>query len=84
MLTYSGGLPILYPFACVFFFLLYWIYKTLLLKYYEKTTRFNEEMPLFVTHWIKLGVVFHGLITLFMITNSSLLPTQEIFEEIAE
>ena len=81
---YSGGLPILYPFASIFFFVLYWIYKTLLLKYYEKTTRFNEVMPLFVTHWIKIGVLLHCLVTLGMITNSNLLPRQEIWESIHE
>jgi hypothetical protein len=49
VMMYSGGLPILYPFACIFFFILYWVYKGLLLKYYEKTTRFNEQLPLFAT-----------------------------------
>lgn len=84
VLMYSGGLPILYPFACIFFFVLYWVYKGLLLKYYEKTTRFNEQLPLFATHWIKLGIIIHGFITLTMITNSHLLPTAEIWEAMSE
>jgi hypothetical protein len=45
VLMFSTGLPILYPFACIFFFVLYWVYKFLLVKYYKKTTRFNEEIP---------------------------------------
>jgi hypothetical protein len=81
---YSGGLPILYPFACVFFFVLYWFYKILLLKYYEKTTRFNEQLPLVAIHWIKVGVVLHGIVTLGMITNSNLLPTKELWDAMGE
>jgi hypothetical protein len=71
---YSAGLPILYPLACAFYFGLYWVYKFLLLKYYEKTTQFNEELPLHVTSWMKVGLFIHGVITLFMLTNSKLIP----------
>jgi len=49
VLMYSTGLPLLYPFAAIFYFVLYWVYKGLLIKYYEKTTRFNEELPLYTT-----------------------------------
>lgn len=41
VMTYSVGLPILYPFACVFYMVLYWVYKFLLLKYYARTNKFN-------------------------------------------
>jgi len=71
---YSTGLPILYPFAALFYFVLYWVYKILLLKYYERTTNFNEELPLFSTKWIKLGLIFHGVMGGLMTTNSDLMP----------
>jgi hypothetical protein len=41
VMTYSIGLPILYPFAMIFYFILYWVYKFLLLKYYARTNKFN-------------------------------------------
>lgn len=75
---YSAGLPILYPFACVFYMVLYWVYKFLLLKYYEKTTRFNEQLPLYTTNWIKIGLILHGIVGGLMITNSNLLPPDDI------
>lgn len=44
VMMYGTGLPVLYAFAAVFLFVNYWIYKWLLIKFYKKTTVFNEEM----------------------------------------
>ena len=74
VLMYSTGLPVLYPFACVFYAVLYWVYKFLLLKYYERTNRFNEELPIYATGYIKVGLVLHGIFGGFMLTNSRLIP----------
>ena len=74
VLMYSTGMPILYPFGCVFYAVLYWVYKFLLLKYYERTNRFNEELPIYTTGYIKIGLVLHGIFGGFMITNSRLIP----------
>ena len=74
VLAYSAGLPILYPLAAVFFMILYWVYKFLLLKYYSKTTKFNEELPMISVAYIKVGIVIHIVFTVFMISNSGLLP----------
>ena len=80
VLMYSTGLPLLYPFAAIFYFVLYWVYKGLLIKYYEKTTRFNEELPLYTTQWIKLGLIFHGIVGGLMMTNSELMPALDAFD----
>ena len=77
---YSAGLPILYPFAAIFYFILYWVYKGLLLKFYEKTTKFNEELPLYTTQWTKIGVLLHGAISLVMFTNSQLIPNNNFWD----
>lgn len=74
VLMYSTGMPILYPFACIFYAVLYWVYKFLLLKYYERTNRFNKELPIYTTGYIKIGLVLHGIFGGFMITNSQLIP----------
>jgi hypothetical protein len=34
IMTYSSGLPILYPIGCLNYFILYWVYKILLIKHY--------------------------------------------------
>ena len=41
VLTYSSGLPVLYPVAFLNYLILYWVYKILLIKYYRKTVSFN-------------------------------------------
>lgn len=41
VMSYSGGMPCLYPIGCLNFFVLYWVYKYLLLKMYCKTTSFD-------------------------------------------
>lgn len=70
---FSTGLPILYPFACIFYFVLYWVYKFLLIKYYKKTTRFNEEIPVESLSYFQFAILLHILIGGAMITNSNLL-----------
>ena len=70
---FSTGLPILYPFASIFFFVLYWVYKILLLKYYKKTSRFNEEIPVESLSYFQFAILLHVLIGGAMISNSNLL-----------
>lgn len=77
VLMYSAGLPILYPFACLFYMVLYWVYKGLLLKFYARTTKFNEELPLFAIFYIKVGIVLHGVSSLFILSNTELLYSEE-------
>ena len=39
---YSGGMPILYASAGLFFFVTYWVDKCLLLRCYRKPIKFNN------------------------------------------
>ena len=81
VMMYSTGLPILYLFACCAFFVLYWVYKFLLIKYYEKTTKFNQELPLYSINWIRFGLLLHGVVGLFMYTNSNILPKHDPYAD---
>jgi uncharacterized protein YacL len=74
---YSSGLPVLYPVAFIFYTILYWVYKTLLLKYYQRTSRFNEQLAIESVAYIKYGVLFHMLLGAFMYTNSRLLSSSQ-------
>lgn len=76
-LMYSSGMPILYPIGMMFFFILYWVYKGLLLNYYQKTSRFNEQLPRYVVRYIKFGLIFHLIIGFLMYSNSRILSTTE-------
>jgi hypothetical protein len=46
IMSYSGGLPILYPIGVLNYFILYWVYKGLIIKFYSKSTMFNETLPI--------------------------------------
>lgn len=74
---YSTGLPILYPFACVFYFVLYWVYKCLLLKFYARTTKFNQDIPIKSVQWIKVGIVLHVAIGSIMLSNNRFFPQEK-------
>ena len=80
---FSTGLPILYPFAFIFYFMLYWVYKLLLTKFYQKTTKFNYNLPIYTTQFIKVGVFFHILTGGFMVTNNEIIPSKIDYESMA-
>ena len=77
---YSTGLPILYPFAALQYVVLYWVQKGLIIKFYERTSSFNEELPMMSTRFIKFGLVFHAVMGGLMLTNSDLMPETEKYQ----
>ena len=60
-------MPILYPIACVNFLVMFGTYKALLVKYYSKTTAFNQDLIKMGIYHLKFGVVMHVLMTAFFI-----------------
>ena len=72
---YSSGLPVLYPLGCLFYIVLYWVVKILLLKYYQRTSHFNEELAIKSVGYIKYGIIFHMIVGGFMYTNSRILSS---------
>lgn len=69
VLTFSGGLPILYLIGFLHYLGLFWSYKFFFLKYYRKTIEFNEGLPMYVTKMFKLAIFIHIVVTFFMLTN---------------
>lgn len=84
VLMYSSGLPILYPFATIFYFVLYWVYKGLLLKYYARTTVFDKDIPIESLWWVKFGLVIHLFIGSIMLSNQSFFPASTKDSSISE
>lgn len=68
-LMYSSGMPILYPIACIFNIVLYWMVKILIFKYYQRTSRFNERLAVESLYYIKYGILYHMLVGAFVYTN---------------
>lgn len=67
---YCSGIPILYPFAFVFFTINYWMFKYLVLKFYRTTTEFNEELAVLSIPYMQIGFLLHAVTTLMMYSNS--------------
>ena len=41
VMSFSAGMPILYPIAFLFYLIYYFVYHCLFLRYYSKTSTFN-------------------------------------------
>ena len=70
---YSSGLPILYPISFVFFVTAYWFNKIMLMRYYQKTYVFNEELPIMSMKYMKFGIVLHFIVSVLKLKNYKLL-----------
>jgi hypothetical protein len=69
VLTFSTGLPMLYILGALFYFLLYWVYKLMLLKHFMKTTQFNESLCIESTLLMsRFGLLFHLAVGSFMLS----------------
>ena len=78
MMFYSSGMPALYFIGAINFFILYWVYKILLIKFYQITTSFNQDMALKSMRFYKFAVILHLIMGSFMYTNSDILTTRNI------
>lgn len=66
---FSSGLQVLYPLSLLFYLVLYWVYKTLLLKYYQRSSKFNERLALHSIRYLKWGVFFNLLVSTVIYTG---------------
>jgi hypothetical protein len=69
VLTFSSGMPFLYPIAALFFLLYFWVYKGLLLFYYQRTSNFDEGLPLMSNDYLSVGIAWHLVVGLIILTN---------------
>ena len=69
IMTYSAGMPILYPIAALNFAILYWVYKILLIKFYSKSTIFDQQLPVSSIFYLKVSIGLHVLMTAFMFSS---------------
>lgn len=74
-MMYSPGLPLLYPIACAFFMVTYYVDKCMLLKMYRKPVLFDNTLALSILFWFNMAMVLHSLMGIFMLSNTSILPT---------
>jgi hypothetical protein len=72
-LAYSAGMPFMYPIGTIYFFMTYWFDKICLMRFYQKTMVFNEELPIESTKLFKFAIMIHLAFAGFMYSTSSLL-----------
>jgi len=65
-MMYSGGLPVLYPIASVYFFVTYWMDKYLLINFYKEPPHFNELMVKEIIYTFKWAFACHFIVSIFM------------------
>ena len=75
-MTYSSGMPLLYPIGCLNFMVLYFVYKYLLLSFYSKTKAFNEVLSQTSIHYFKIGMIIHVLVGMWVFSNSNVISSR--------
>jgi hypothetical protein len=69
-MTFSAGLPILYPIAFLNFLVFYWMHKILLLKYYSKSKKLDQGMAGIFIKYMLISVLLHILMTGMMFSSN--------------
>ena len=76
---YSGGLPVMYPVAAIYFLITYWMDKCLLFKCYRRPVHFNTYLAKHTLHYFKYILLLHIFGMLLMTGLTPILQTN-IFE----
>lgn len=63
---YSGGLPVMYPTAFIFFFITYWFDKCLLFNCYRRPIKFDNYLAKRTLGYFKFILLLHVVGFLFM------------------
>ncbi len=82
ILMFSTGMPILYLFASIFFFISYWGNKMLLFKFYRTTIQFNDEIALNSLIYFKVAIIIHIVVGGIMISNGNLLQADKLYDDL--
>jgi len=82
VVTFSPGLPILMPLGAAFCFVIYWIDKWLLLRFYKKPPAFTCKINTKAFEILPYAILCHAIIALFVYTSPDIYP-QEISEKVS-
>ena len=72
---YSHVLPLMFPVAALNFFMMYWIDKTLLLRFYKIPKNYDGASIEFTLSMSKYAFLFHALLGFFALSNNSILTS---------
>lgn len=77
-------MPLIFVMAFLFYILFFWVYKILLLKFYRRTTSFNEDLPISIIKWVRVSVFVHGITSIFLMSDMNLMPLSDPFDDFNE
>ena len=81
---YSAGLPILFLITAFNFFVIYWIDKWLLLRFYRTPKNYDELCINFSLTEMKFSFLFHFVIGAVVYSNEKILTSKGIGSSIVE
>ena len=70
-------MPVLYVVGFLFFFITFITNKFALIHYYQKTNTLNRVVPTYSVGVLTYAILFHMVVGVFMLTNSSIFKTKE-------
>lgn len=81
---YSAGLPILFLITAANFFIIYWIDKWLLLRFYKTPKNYDEMAINYSLNQMKFAFLFHFFIGAMVFSNEKILTSKGIGSSILE
>lgn len=70
---YSPGLPVLFIITAVNFFIIYWVDKCLMLRFYRIPKNYDETSIMFTIHEMKFSLIFHFFFGAIVFSNKRIL-----------
>lgn len=70
---YSSGLPILYVVGFFTYLIAYWAQKCLFLKYYRKTSTFNQNLAFDTIPLFRFAILMHLVMSGIMLSSPNIL-----------
>ena len=77
VLFFSSGMPILYFVGFLHFFSTFWLHKTMLMQYFQKTSEFKRQLPLFCIKICKIGFFLKLIAGIFMFNNPEVFDVRD-------
>lgn len=76
IMTFSSGIPLLYPVGLVCQGVSYWCDKYLVLRLYRTPPQYDDAMAARVRNLIKMSIICHCLMSMYIYSNDQILHYQ--------
>ena len=80
-MMYSSGIPLLYFIATLSLFWSFWFNKIMLMRWYQKTMEFNEQLPIASMRFMKFAFLMHFLCGGYQLSKSNILQEENVHQE---